>query len=56
MKTNILYKAVDKLDDSLKFFLVTLDGVAIGEWQFAYEVALSVEYCRCLQCADTAQK
>lgn len=26
------------------------------EWQFAYEVALSVEYCRRLQCAATAQK
>lgn len=33
MKTNTLYKAVDKFDDSLKFFLVTANGVAIGEWQ-----------------------
>lgn len=27
-----------------------------GNWQCAYEVALSVEYCRRLQYADTAQK
>jgi hypothetical protein len=32
MKTNTLYKAVDKLDESLKFFLVTPNGVAVGEW------------------------
>lgn len=32
MKTNTLYKAVDKLDESLKFFLVTPKGVAVGEW------------------------
>ncbi len=32
MKTNTLYKAVDKFDESIKFFLVSEKGVAIGEW------------------------
>lgn len=43
MKTNTLYKAVDKLDDSLKFFLVTPDGVAIGEWQSGLSDATFVQ-------------
>jgi len=32
MKTNALYKAVDKMDDTLSFFLVNEHGVAISEW------------------------
>lgn len=32
MKTNSIYKAVDKLTGSLSYFMVTENGVAIGDW------------------------
>lgn len=32
MKTNTIYKALDKSTDTMSYFLVTENGVAVGEW------------------------